>query len=367
MSLALAEAAHGRGLVEPNPQVGAVLVRDGRVVATGYHERFGGPHAEVVALERAGESARGATLYVTLEPCCHHGKTPPCTDAILRAGIGKVVAAFRDPFPAVDGGGLAALAAAGVQVEVGCMADAARELNAPYLKRLTTGMPFVTAKWAMTLDGKTAVAGGDSRWISSGSSRRRVHELRGFMDAIVVGVATVEADDPLLTVRPPGHRRPARVVLDSAARIPTGSALVRTAAEAPVIVAVTDRAPADRRQALAAAGCEVLALPADGRVPVDLLLAELGRRKMTHVLVEGGGRVLGSLLDGGHVDAVEVFIAPLVEGGDHPRTPIRGAGRSLMSHATRLRDVRIERIEDDVHLRGRVPQGWRIAAGFGAE
>ena len=176
--------------------VGAVIVRDDRAVGIGHHERFGGPHAEVVALGRAAEAARGATLYVTLEPCCHHGKTPPCTDAILAAGVERVVAAVSDPFPRVAGGGLAALEAAGVRVEVGCEADAARELNAPIWKRLTTGRPYVTAKWAMTLDGKTAVASGDSRWISSSDSRRRVHELRGRMDAILVGIGTVDADDP---------------------------------------------------------------------------------------------------------------------------------------------------------------------------
>ncbi len=303
--------------------VGAVLVRDGRPIAIGHHERFGGPHAEVVALGRAGESARGATLYVTLEPCCHHGKTPPCTEAILRAGVARVVVAVGDPFPQVDGGGLAALEAAGVRVEVGCLDGAARELNAPYWKRLATGRPYVTAKWAMTLDGKTAVACGDSRWISSDDSRRLVHDLRGRMDAIVVGIATVEADDPRLTVRPPGPRRPTRIVLDSSARLATDCTLVRTAAEVPVLVAVTDRASSDRRDRLASAGCEVVAFPGDGPVPVGMLLQELGRRGMTNILVEGGGRVLGSFLDAGEVDAVEVFVAPILEGGDHPRTPVR--------------------------------------------
>ena len=212
MRQALDEAGRGRGFVEPNPMVGAVVVRDGRPIAVGHHERFGGPHAEVVALGRAGESARGATLYVTLEPCCHYGKTPPCTDAILAAGIDRVVAAVGDPFPRVNGGGLAALRAAGVRVEVGCEADTARELNAAYWKRLATGKPFVTAKWAMTLDGKTAVASGDSRWISSDDSRRLVHDLRGRMDAIIVGIATVEADDPAFD-RPaarPSRSRPDR-------------------------------------------------------------------------------------------------------------------------------------------------------------
>jgi diaminohydroxyphosphoribosylaminopyrimidine deaminase/5-amino-6-(5-phosphoribosylamino)uracil reductase len=367
MRRALAEAEQGRGSVEPNPMVGAVIVRDGRAIAAGHHGRFAGPHAEVVALGRAGESARGATLYVTLEPCCHHGKTPPCTDAILAAGIGRVVAAVGDPFPQVNGGGLAALRAAGVPAEVGCEADAARELNAPYWKRLATGRPYVTAKWAMTLDGKTAVASGDSRWISSEDSRRRVHDLRGRMDAILVGIGTVDVDDPQLTVRPPGPRRPVRIVLDGSARLGLESRLVRTATDVPVLVAVTDRAPLGRRDRLAGAGCEVLAFPGDGPVPLAPLLDELGRRGMTNLLVEGGGRILGAFLDGGHVDAVEVFIAPILEGGDHPRTAARGSGHRLMSEAPRLRDVRVDRIGDDTHIRGRMPQPWRLRAGFRCE
>lgn len=364
MRRALAEAGRGLGAVEPNPMVGAVVVREGREVAVGHHERFGGPHAEVVALTRAGEASRGATLYVTLEPCCHHGKTPPCTDAILAAGIARVVAAVGDPFPKVAGGGLAALRAAGLRVEVGCEADAARERNAPYWKRLTVRRPYVTAKWAMTLDGKTAAVSGDSKWISSQGSRRRVHDLRGRMDAIVVGIGTVDADDPMLTARPPGPRCPVRIVLDGSARLPIDSALVRTATEAPVLVATDGRAPADRRDRLAAAGCEVLTLPGMGPVPIIPLLDELGRRGMTNVLIEGGGRVLGSFLDQGEVDAAEVFIAPILEGGDHPRTPARGAGHALIRQAPRLEDVAIERIGDDVHVRGRLPRPWRSEAGL---
>ncbi|MGP0063814.1 MAG: bifunctional diaminohydroxyphosphoribosylaminopyrimidine deaminase/5-amino-6-(5-phosphoribosylamino)uracil reductase RibD [Isosphaeraceae bacterium] len=367
MRLALAEARKGLGAVEPNPMVGAVVVREGRMVGFGHHEQFGGPHAEVIALRQAGESAGGATLYVTLEPCCHFGKTPPCTDAILAAGIARVVVAVGDPFPAVNGGGLAILERAGVAIEVGCEAEAARSLNAPYWKRLTTGLPYVLAKWAMTLDGKTAVASGDSRWISSKSSRRLVHEIRGRMDAIVVGIGTVEADDPLLTARPPGPRTPARVVIDSTARLSAGSRLARTAGEFPVIVAVTDRAPTGRRQELERMGCDILAFGGSGTVPIARLMEELGRRGMTNVLVEGGGRILGSFLDEGLVDAVEVFIATIIEGGDHPRTAARGAGRNLMNEAIRLLDPEVDRIGGDIHIRGRLPRPWRIAAGFPEE
>ncbi|MEO6808638.1 MAG: bifunctional diaminohydroxyphosphoribosylaminopyrimidine deaminase/5-amino-6-(5-phosphoribosylamino)uracil reductase RibD, partial [Isosphaeraceae bacterium] len=268
MRRALAEAERGRGAVEPNPMVGAVVVREGRIVGVGHHARFGGPHAEVVALARAGEAARGATLYVTLEPCCHIGKTPPCVESVIRAGIVRVLAAMPDPFPKVSGGGFAKLKEAGVSVEVGLEQTAARRLNAPYLKRLITGFPYVTAKWAMTLDGKTATGSGDSRWISGSRSRALVHELRGRVDAVAVGIGTALADDPQLTARPPGPRQAVRLVLDSSARLPINSQLARTAREVPVWIAVNDRASADRLTALSDLGCEVLSFPGSDSIPV---------------------------------------------------------------------------------------------------
>jgi diaminohydroxyphosphoribosylaminopyrimidine deaminase/5-amino-6-(5-phosphoribosylamino)uracil reductase len=359
MNLALSEAAKGRGAVEPNPMVGAILVLDGKVVGIGSHGRFGGPHAEIVALQSAAHSARGSTLYVTLEPCCHQGKTPPCTDAILAAGVRRVVAAIRDPFPRVDGGGLAILRAAGLRVELGAHSELAAELNAPYLKLVTTGLPYVTAKWAMTLDGKTASASGQSHWISSNGSRALVHELRGRMDAIVVGIRTALLDDPQLTARPPGPRTPARIVLDSKAMLPISSRLVRTAREVPVIVAATQDAPAERLRALEDAGCEVLAFSESPLVPVATLLAELGRREMTNVLVEGGGTVLGSFLDERQIDEVDAFIAPILEGGDHARTAARGRGVPTMSAAARLERVSFSDVDGDLRMRGILPQPWR--------
>lgn len=358
MRRALAEAALGRGRVEPNPMVGAAVVRDGRAVGIGHHDRFGGPHAEVVALGNAGASARGATLYVTLEPCCHHGKTPPCVDAVLAAGVARVVAAMRDPFPKVAGGGLARLEAAGVEVACGVEERAARHLNAPYLKRLATGRPYVVAKWAMTLDGKTAAAGGQSRWISGPRSRAMVHELRGRVDAIAVGIATALADDPDLTARPPGPRVAARLVLDPSARLPATSRLVRSAHEVPVWVAATGRAPAERREALERAGCEVWTFPGEGPVPIGPLLDELGRRGATNLLVEGGGRALGGFLDAGEVDAVEVFLAPILEGGDHPLTPARGRGVTSMAEALRLESSEVALLDGDVYLRGTFAKPW---------
>lgn len=360
MRRALAEARKGRGGAEPNPMVGAVVVREGRRVGTGYHARFGGPHAEVVALTEAGPAARGATLYVSLEPCCHTGKTPPCTDAIVAAGVARVVAAMRDPFPRVAGGGLVRLREAGIRVDVGLTGAAAARLNAPYLKRLATGMPYVTAKWAMTLDGKTATASGDSRWISNPRSRACVHELRGRMDAILVGIGTALADDPQLTARPPGPRQPARIVLDGAARLPVESRLAQTARDARVWIAVTGQAPVDRLASLAALGCEILEFPGNGRVPVLPLLTELSRRGVTNLLVEGGGQVLGAFLDAGQVDAVDVYIAPTLEGGEHPFSPARGHGRPTMSAVARLDWHEVTPLEGDIRLQGTLPASWRI-------
>jgi diaminohydroxyphosphoribosylaminopyrimidine deaminase/5-amino-6-(5-phosphoribosylamino)uracil reductase len=359
MNLALAEAERGRGAVEPNPMVGCVIAQGARIVGEGWHRRLGGPHAEVEALRIAGSQAAGATLVVTLETCCHHGKTPPCTDAIRSAKVAKVVAAIRDPFPRVDGRGLSILRSAGVPVELGLQASAAAALNAPYLKRVSTGLPYITAKWAMTLDGKTAVASGNSQWISSPGCRSLVHQLRGRMDAILVGIGTVLADDPQLTARPAGPRTAVRIVLDSKALLPLTSRLVQTAREVPVLVAVSEQAPEDRRGALEEQGCEVVVFPGHTHVTIIPLLAELGRRDMTNLLVEGGGRVLGSFLDEGQVDEVEAYIAPILEGGDHPHTPARGRGTPRMSDAARLQNVTYSEVEGDLRIRGILPQPWR--------
>jgi diaminohydroxyphosphoribosylaminopyrimidine deaminase/5-amino-6-(5-phosphoribosylamino)uracil reductase len=352
MRRALELAERGRGHVEPNPLVGAVVVRDGRLVGEGWHRRYGEAHAEVHALADAGAAAHGGTLYVTLEPCCHHGKTPPCTDAVLRAGIARVVAALADPFPQVAGRGAALLREAGVTVELGLGEAEARRQNAPYLKLLATGRPYVHAKWAMTLDGKIATHTGDSKWISNEASRRRVHALRGRMDAILVGSGTVRADDPLLTARPAGPRTPTRAVLDSQAGLPLTSQLVRTVSTAPVLVVTAD-APPDRMEALRAAGCEVLAVAAEaGRVALAQLLDELGRRRWTNLLVEGGSEVLGSFLDAGAVDEVHVFIAPCLAGGAAARGPLGGRGAARIADALRLDRWETESIDGDLYVHG---------------
>ncbi|HEY1859103.1 MAG TPA: bifunctional diaminohydroxyphosphoribosylaminopyrimidine deaminase/5-amino-6-(5-phosphoribosylamino)uracil reductase RibD [Gemmataceae bacterium] len=349
MHRALELAERGRGYVEPNPLVGAVVVRDGRVVGEGWHERFGQQHAEIIALAAADDAAQGATLYVTLEPCCHQGKTPPCTDAVLGAGIRRVVAAMADPFPQVAGKGVAHLRAAGVEVVVGAEEARARRLNAPYLKLLSTGRPYVHAKWAMSLDGKIATRTGDSKWISSEASRKPVHELRGRMDAVIIGVGTALADDPRLTARPPGPRTPMRIVLDSRGRLPLTSQLVVTARETPTLI-VTASAEADRFRAI---GCEVLSLPTgSGRPDVGQLLDELGKRRMTNVLVEGGAAVLGSFLDARAMDEVHVFLAPVLIGGTDAKPAIAGQGLERVADALRLADWSSEALAGDFYLHG---------------
>ena len=341
-AIALARRAAGR--TSPNPAVGAVLVREGRIVGEGYHRRAGEPHAEVVALRQAGEAARGATLYVTLEPCAHWGRTPPCADALIQAGVRRVVACTLDPNPRVDGRGFARLAAAGVEVVLarGELRRRVRQLNAGYEKHVTTGLPYVTVKVAMSLDGKIATASGDARWISSEASRALVHRLRARHDAVMVGVGTVLADDPLLTARPGGRaraRQPLRVVVDSTARTPLASRLVTSAGPtAPVLVATTPRAPAQRLERLRERGIEVRVLPqtADGRVDLGTLMAELGRRDVLDVLVEGGGTLAGSLVASGMADRLLVFVAPVILGGVTAPTPVGGAGVARIADAWRV-------------------------------
>jgi diaminohydroxyphosphoribosylaminopyrimidine deaminase/5-amino-6-(5-phosphoribosylamino)uracil reductase len=358
MHRALELAERGRGFVEPNPLVGAVLLRDGKNIGEGWHQKYGEAHAEVNALAAAGEAARGATLYVTLEPCCHFGKTPPCTDAVLRAGVARVVAAMSDPFRQVAGQGNAILRQAGVAVEVGLCEAEARRLNAPYLTLLTKGRPYVHAKWAMTLDGKVATASGDSKWISNEASRRRVQKLRGRMDAIIVGSGTVRADDPLLTARPPGPRTATRVVLDSRLSLPMTCRLVRTARDVPTLVFATADVEPARLDALRSAGVEVLLQSADhDRPALPAVLAEMGRRRWTNLLVEGGSAVHGAFLDARLIDEFHVFLAPILLGGSNALTPVGGHGVAAISQELRLARSTVEVLDGDVYL-----HGWTAAA-----
>ncbi len=355
MARALELALFGRGSVEPNPLVGCVIAQGAEIIGEGWHRRFGGPHAEIEALAVAGSRAARTTIYVTLEPCCHWGKTPPCTQALIASGVRRVVVAQRDPFPAVDGGGLAELRAAGLEVEIGVLEAEARRMNAPYLKLLETGRPWMIGKWAMTLDGKLATRTGSSRWISNDGSRRIVHELRGRVDAILVGRGTAVKDNPLLTAHPKGPRIATRIVVDSRATSGSDSQLVQTARETPLIVAVGPEASEADRRRLTEAGCEVL--PCDGatrELRLEQLLDELGRRRMTNVLVEGGGTMLGSLFDAGHLDEVHVFIAPLLAGGEEAVSPLGGQGVEDLARALRLDRPQVEQLGDDIYVRGYV-------------
>lgn len=359
MACAIALARHGEGCVEPNPMVGCVLVRAGEVVGEGFHQRFGGPHAEVVALEQAGDLARGATAYVTLEPCCHQGKTPPCTQALVRAGVSRVVAAIEDPYPQVAGRGIAELRAAGVACDVGAGSDEARRLVAPYHKRLATGRPWVIAKWAMTLDGKLATRSGDSQWISSEASRSIVHQLRGRIDAIVVGSGTARADNPLLTARPASRdevkRVATRVVVDSAAALSLESRLATTAKDVPVLVASSSHAPQGACDALGEAGIEVVRCRGESHSERVLsLLDELGRRGQTNVMVEGGSRLLGTFFELRAVDEVHVFVAPKIVGGQSAPSPVGGLGVERMRDALAMSDIAMAELDGDLYWHGRI-------------
>ena len=355
MCRALELAGRGQGFVEPNPMVGCVIARDADVIAEGWHQVYGGPHAEVEALRAAGERAVDASLYVTLEPCTHTGKTPPCCRAILDAGIDRVLIAQEDPNPQVAGGGAEQLRAAGLKVQTGLCHQEASQLNAPFLKLVTTGRPWVIAKWAMTLDGRIASRTGDSRWISGEASRKVVHQLRGRVDGILVGKGTVARDDPLLTARPSGAREAVRIVADSAGWLPSETQLVQTARQVPVLVAVGPEMPAENRHRLIEAGCQLVHCEGvDYRYRLEGLLDELGRRQMTNLLVEGGAALLGSLFDARAVDEIHVFVSPRLIGGSRAAAPIGGEGIADLVNSLKLRDPVIAQTGSDVYICGRL-------------
>ncbi len=354
MQRALELAVRGQGAVEPNPMVGCVIVRDGELLASGYHRRFGGLHAERDALANlpAGRDVTGATWYVTLEPCCHHGKTPPCTDALLTAKPARVVIAMRDPFPQVDGGGIERLRSAGVVVEVGLCQQQAWQLNASYLTLVQHGRPWVIAKWAMSLDGKIATHCGDSQWISGEQSRAMVHQLRGRCDAILVGGRTAEVDNPTLTARPPGPRVAARLVLGSAKRIAVDCRLIRTLSDAPV--RLFTRSTGTNVERLSRAGLDVVPLKgADSRRFPLQVLQHCGQLRMTNLLVEGGGALLGSLFEAGLIDEYHVFIAAKVIGGQQAPSPLGGTGLQRIRDCPDLVVVSHQRVGEDIFVRAR--------------
>lgn len=350
MWTALRLARKGLGRTSPNPSVGAVVVRRGRVVGAGYHRKAGLPHAEVEALRAAGSGARGADLYVTLEPCAHTGRTGPCTEAILAAGIRRVAAAMADPNPLVSGKGLAALEAAGVAVATGLLEREARNLNEAYCRWIVSGRPHVTLKLAMSMDGQIAARSGSSRWISGEKSRAMVHRMRSRTDAVLVGGGTFRKDDPLLTARVPGGREPKRVILTSRPGALAGSRMVRGGASGVIVVCPRDVAARDAERARAL-GARVLLLPArDGRIGAGTLLRALGREGIASLLVEGGGRVAGWLLAEGAVDRFVFFIAPILL-GDGVRA-FAGFSAPRVADGRRIAVRSIRRVGDDIMVTG---------------
>lgn len=354
MALELAERARGR--TSPNPLVGAVLVRDGEIVGQGYHQKAGTPHAEVHALRAAGEKARGAVLYVTLEPCSHFGRTPPCSEAVIGAGIKEVHVAMQDPNPLVAGRGTKQMQDAGLNVHVGLLENEARRLNEIFIKYIATKIPFVLFKSAMTADGKIATSVGHSRWVTGEAAREKVHRLRNWYDAILVGVNTVLADNPSLTCRLPegGGCDPIRIILDSAARIPPEALILNQESDAPTYIVVTDKAPLDRIKSLSLGKAKIIRTSQDlhGRVDLRELLGKLGEMEVTSLLVEGGAEVAASFLDNGLIDKILTFIAPKIIGGHQAPGPVGGIGKALMSQAIKLNDTQWGQLGEDFFIEG---------------
>jgi diaminohydroxyphosphoribosylaminopyrimidine deaminase/5-amino-6-(5-phosphoribosylamino)uracil reductase len=368
MLMALELAERGRGRTSPNPLVGAVIVRDGEIVGRGYHARAGEDHGEIVALKEAGELARDATLYINLEPCCHYGRTPPCVDAIVKAGVKRVVVAMVDPFEKVAGKGIDTLRQAGIEVDVGLLGEKARLLNEVFVKYVTTGKPFVILKMAMSLDGRIAAASGDSKWITCEEARLRVHRLRDEVDAVLVGRGTVEQDDPMLTTRLPDRegKSPIRVILDGKARMPVNARVLADESDASTWVFVGESADQARVRTLRDAGAAIVTLPDKlGRIEFDTVLRELGRREVTSVLVEGGKEVFTEAFKSRSVDKLVAFVAPVIVGGDGRFNAVGELGVERMSDAFKLRDVRVERISDDVLIEGYVSYAHEENAGVG--
>ncbi len=357
MRRALRLAARGLGKTSPNPMVGAVVVKGGKVVGTGYHHRAGEPHAEVLALRGAGRKARGATLYLNLEPCNHFGRTPPCTETVIKSGIKRVVAGMKDPNPLVAGKGIRRLRRAGIRVDLGILESECRALNSPFSKFITTKTPYVILKTAASLDGRVASKTGDSRWISGEASRLYVHRLRSTIDAVVTGIGTVLKDNPMLNARLPGAagvRHPLRVVVDSRLRIPLRSQIVRTAREYRTLVATTAAAPRSKMLRLEKAGVKVVVLPSDGsgRVNLSALMKELGRREIVSALLEAGPALNAKFLEEKLVDRLVFFIAPKLIGGEKAYCAIGGEGIERVRDAGPVRIEKVTRSGEDILIEG---------------
>lgn len=355
MARALELARLGEGRTRPNPPVGALLVQNGDIVGEGFHARAGEAHAEINALRQAGDKARGADLYVTLEPCSHQGRTGPCADAVIAAGIRRVFVGCADPNPRVAGRGMEGLRAAGIQVLEDVLGDDCRWLIGPFARHITSGLPLVTLKAALTLDGRTATATGDSQWISNAASRAHVHEVRDRVDAILVGLGTVERDDPRLTTRlPQGGRDAARVVVDSRLRLSEQARLLHLDSPAPTVIATTQQASYGKIRRLRELGARVLVLPEkEGRVDLKALLVALGDMEMQHVLLEGGATLNGEFLRESLIDRVMLYLAPRLIGGDG-KSLFGGTGAQLLAEAARVANPRIQRFGEDLLYEGEV-------------
>ncbi len=351
MTLALELARKAYGRTSPNPMVGALILKDGQIIGRGYHQKAGTAHAEIIALEEAGAEARGATLFVTLEPCCHFGKTPPCTTAIINAGIKKVVIAMLDPNPLMSGKGEQLLNAAGIITQVGVLEDEAKQLNEFFCKYIVFNRPFVTLKVAMTLDGKIASASGDSRWVSCEKSREFVHQLRNTYDAIMVGSGTVLADDPQLNTRinSPNKRDPIRVIIDGDLRLPLDATLVKTCKTQDTIIICSENSDSAKKLALADRGVKIIECAGEAyEIPLDIALGKLAEMGIMSILLEGGAALNASMLHAGLIDKVHWFIAPKIIGGQHAVSPVGGNGIEKMNDAWQLRHVKVESMDDDL-------------------
>lgn len=355
MKRALELAKKGIGYTNPNPLVGAVIVKDGRIIGEGYHEIYGGNHAEVNAFKNAVEAVEGATMYVTLEPCSHYGKTPPCADKIVQKGIKKVVVALEDPNPEVAGRGIKLLRNNGIEVVTGVLEEESRRLNEIFLKYITTGLPFCILKTAMTLDGKIAAYTGDSKWITNEEARNYVHNIRHRVSAIMVGIGTILQDDPFLNTRLQSGNGsdPIRVVVDTRARIPLKANVLNMKSNAGTIIVTTELAQKEKIKELEYMGAEIITTPLkDNRVDLGYLMKVLGERKIDSVLLEGGSELNYSAMEAGIIDKVNAFIAPKFIGGREAKTPIGGIGISMMKDAVMLKAIEIHRVGEDIMVEG---------------
>ena len=355
MAMALKQAKRGLGRTRPNPMVGCVVVKDGKVIAQGYHARAGDDHAEVVALRRAGEAARGSDVYVTLEPCNHFGRTPPCTVSLIEAGVARVFIGIRDPNELVNGRGIRKLRRAGIQVETGILKDECRKLNEAFNHFIGTKRPFMVAKIAQSLDGRVATRAGQSKWITGEKARKFGHQLRHQCDGIMVGIGTVLADNPSLTCRMRGGVDPVRIILDSQARTPLKSNILKVIkkSKAATWIFVDKKAPAGKVSALEKAGAEVIRVRSrGGQLSLDQVLDTLGKRDLLSVLVEGGPSLMGSLFDGGFISKVHAFVAPLVIGGEDATPSVGGQGARRLTDAYRLDELEVQHLGCDVLLTG---------------